>query len=96
MPARAGEVRDVEDCHGGGCRECRHTGYRGRVAIYEVMTWTDDLKRMVLHGVSAAELKAAAVERGMRTLRQAAVEKVRQGVTSVAEALRVTDADASG
>ena len=94
--ARAEEVRDVEDCHGAGCPECHHTGYRGRAAVYEVMTLTDELQRMVLRGASAAELKAAAVEKGMRTLRQAAVDKVRQGATTVEEALRVTDADAVG
>ncbi len=94
--ARAEEVRDVEDCHGAGCPECHHTGYRGRAAVYEVMTLTDELQRMVLRGASAAELKAAAVAKGMRTLRQAAVDKVRQGVTTVEEALRVTDADAVG
>lgn len=94
--APAEEVRDVEDSHGAGCPECHHTGYRGRAAVYEVMTLTDDLQRMVLRGASAAELKAAAVAKGMRTLRQAAVDKVRQGVTTVEEALRVTDAAADG
>ena len=94
--AGAEEVRDVEDCHGAGCPECHHTGYRGRAAVYEVMTLTDELQRMVLRGASAAELKAAAVGKGMRTLRQAAVDKVRQGATTVEEALRVTDADAVG
>ncbi|MDE0029411.1 MAG: ATPase, T2SS/T4P/T4SS family [Deltaproteobacteria bacterium] len=94
--ARVEEVRDVEDCRGAGCPDCHHTGYRGRVAVYEVMTLTDELRRMVLRGASAAELKASAVEKGMRTLRQAAVGKVRQGVTTVEEALRVTDADSAG
>lgn len=94
--AWADEVRDVEDCRGAGCSECHHTGYRGRVAIYEVMTLNEDLRRMVLRGASASELKSAAVEKDMRTLRQAAVGKVRQGVTTVEEALRVTDADAAG
>lgn len=94
--ARTEEVRDLEDCRGAGCPECHHTGYRGRVAIYEVMTLSDGLRRMVLRGASAAEFKAAAVEKGMRTLRQAAVGKVRQGVTTVEEALRVTDADSAG
>lgn len=92
----AEEVRDVEGARGGGCAECHHTGYRGRVAIYEVMTLCDDLRRMILRGGSARELKAAAMDRGMRTLRQAAVRKVRQGVTTVEEALRVTEPDPAG
>ena len=100
QPAAAGrqaeEVRDVENFRGAGCPECQHTGYRGRVAVYEVMTLTDDLRRMILRGGSAADLKAAAMEKGMRTLRQAAVRKVRQGVTTVEEALRVTEPDPEG
>ncbi len=92
----AEEVRDVEGYHGAGCAECQHTGYRGRAAIYEVMTLTDDLRRMILRGGSAGELKAAAMEKGMRTLRQAAVGKVRQGLTTVEEALRVTEPDPAG
>lgn len=93
---QAEEVRDVEAFHGAGCPECHGTGYRGRVAVYEVMTLTDDLRKMILGGGSAGELKAAAVDRGMRTLRQAAVRKVRQGVTTVEEALRVTEPDSGG
>ena len=89
----AQEVGDAEGYHGAGCSECHHTGYRGRVAIYEVMTLSDDLRGMILRGGSVVELKAAAMERGMRTLRQAAVRKVRQGATSVEEALRVTEPD---
>lgn len=89
----AQEVGDVEGWHGAGCPECLHTGYRGRVAVYEVMTLSEDLRGMILRGDSVAELKAAAVERGMRTLRQAAVRKVRQGVTSIEEALRMTEPD---
>ncbi len=89
----AQEVGDAEGYHGAGCPECHHTGYRGRVAIYEVMTLSDDLRGMILRGGSVVELKAAAMARGMRTLRQAAVRKVRQGITSVEEALRVTEPD---
>ncbi len=92
----AEEVRDVEGYHGAGCAECHHTGYRGRAAIYEVMTLTDDLRRMILRGGSAGELKAAAMAKGMRTLRQAAVGKVRQGLTTIEEALRVTEPDPAG
>ena len=93
---RAGEVRDVEGFHGAGCPECHHTGYRGRVAVYEVMTLSDDLRKMILRGGSASDLKRAAIEKGMRTLRQAAVGKVRQGITTLEEALRVTEPDPAG
>jgi len=93
---RVEEVRDVEGFHGAGCPECHHTGYRGRAAVYEVMTLSDDLRKLVLRGESAADLKRAAIEKGMRTLRQAAVRKVRQGITTIEEALRVTEPDPAG
>ena len=92
----AQEVGDVEGYHGAGCPECHHTGYRGRVAIYEVMTLSNALRGMILRGGPVAELKAEAMERGMRTLRQAAVRKVREGVTTIEEALRVTEPDPAG
>lgn len=92
---RAEAVRDAEASHGPGCAECHYTGYRGRVAVYEVMTLCDDLRKMVLQGGSAADLKRAAIRQGMRTLRQAAVRKVRQGATTLEEALRVTEPDPS-
>lgn len=90
------EVRDVEGFHGPGCPECSQTGYRGRVAIYEVMTLCDDLRKLILGGGAAGDLKRAAVEKGMRTLRQAAIGRVRQGVTTIEEALRVTEPDSAG
>ena len=95
-PRETEAVRDVEGYHGAGCPECHHTGYRGRAAIYEVMPLTDDLRRMILRGGSAGELKSAAMKTGMRTLRQAAVRKVREGVTTIEEALRVTEPDPAG
>ena len=93
---RAEDVRDVAGFRGEGCPECHHTGYRGRVAIYEIMPLCDDLKRMILGGGGAAELKSAAMGKGMLTLRQAALEKVRRGVTTIEEALRVTEPDPAG
>ena len=95
-PRETEAVRDVEGYHGAGCPECHHTGYRGRAAIYEVMPLSDDLRKMILRGGSAGELKSAAMKTGMRTLRQAAVRKVREGVTTIEEALRVTEPDPAG
>src|SRR5205823_4777261 len=56
---------------GFGCRTCNGTGYKGRVALYEVMRFNDNLKEMVLQGSSTAELKLAAIKQGMQTLRMA-------------------------
>ena len=50
---------------GRGCNTCNGTGYKGRIALYEVMRFTDDLKEMVLQGASTAELKRRAIKRGM-------------------------------
>jgi type IV pilus assembly protein PilB len=73
----------------GGCVRCAQTGYKGRTGLYEVMTMTDTLRRLILAGASHDDLRREASAHGMRTLRDAGFEKVRQGVTSVAEVLRV-------
>jgi len=78
---------------GAGCRTCNGTGYKGRVALYEVMRFTDNLKEMVLQGSSTAELKAAAIKGGMLTLRMSGITKVLDGVTTTEEILRVTMSD---
>jgi type IV pilus assembly protein PilB len=76
-----------------GCATCNNTGYKGRIALYEVMRFSDDLKEMVLQGASTAELKAAAIKRGMATLRASGIRKVLEGMTTPEEILRVTMAD---
>ena len=79
--------------HGRGCHNCNDTGYRGRLAVYEVMVMHDLLKELILKGASAMELKREAVKLGMSTLRMSALQKVRQGLTTVEETIRVTDTD---
>jgi type IV pilus assembly protein PilB len=78
---------------GVGCRTCNGTGYKGRIALYEVMRFTDNLKEMVLQGSSTAELKAAAMRGGMATLRQSGIQKVLDGMTTTEEIVRVTMSD---
>jgi type IV pilus assembly protein PilB len=73
----------------GGCVRCGETGYRGRVGIYEVMALTEDVRTLILRKSSSDEVAAAAVAGGMRRLHEAGLEKVRAGVTSIAEVLRV-------
>ena len=87
MMARASVMK------GAGCRTCNNSGYKGRVALYEVMRLSDSLREMVLQGASTAELKVAAIKQGMQTLRAAGCEKVAAGVTTPEEVLRVTMAD---
>jgi len=78
---------------GKGCRLCSDTGYKGRVALYEVMDIRDELKEFVLNGASALELKREAIRLGMKTLRQSALSKLAEGVTTLSETLRVSSAD---
>jgi type IV pilus assembly protein PilB len=79
--------------HGRGCNNCLETGYRGRLAIYEVMVMHEPLKELILKGASAMELKREAVKLGMSTLRMSALYKVREGFTTIDETIRVTDTD---
>jgi type IV pilus assembly protein PilB len=76
-----------------GCRECNDRGYRGRVAVYEVMPFWDGLKELVINGASAAELKQEAIRLGMQSLRMSAINKVMAGVTTVEEAVGNTAPD---
>jgi type IV pilus assembly protein PilB len=76
-----------------GCRECNDRGYRGRLAVYEVMPFWDGLKELVINGASAAELKQEAIRLGMQTLRMAALNKMMQGVSTLGEAVANTAPD---
>ena len=87
------EAKAVEPKRGKGCKTCNKTGYKGRVALYEVMVLSDPLKELVLQGASTAELKAEAIRLGMATLRRSGLNKVRDGMTTLEEVLRVTAAD---
>ena len=78
---------------GTGCRRCNDTGFKGRVAMYEVMDINDDIKEYVLQGYSAMELKREAMKLGMQTLRQTALNKLAAGQITVSEVLRVTRSD---
>jgi type IV pilus assembly protein PilB len=78
---------------GKGCRRCSDTGYKGRVALYEVMHVGDEIKECVLQGYSAMEIKKEAIRLGMQTLRMSGLKKIVEGMTTLAEVLRVTRAD---
>ena len=73
-----------------GCPRCGGTGYKGRIGLYEVMPVNDEIRRLAVARASADEIAAAAVQAGMRRLRQEGTEKVRQGLTSFAELARVS------
>lgn len=82
------------DCfRGRGCPACSHTGYRGRVALYEVMPMHEQIRELVLLGASAAEIKKQAIDLGMMTLRQSGIQKLKSGITSVEEVIRSSAKD---
>jgi type IV pilus assembly protein PilB len=93
LGAKEEEIETASCTRGVGCSVCNGSGYKGRIAMYEVMTMTDPIKELVLQGVSATELKAEAMRRGMRTLRMSGITKICQGTSSVEEVARVTAAD---
>ena len=78
---------------GPGCPNCNGTGYSGRVGLYEVMVMTPRLKEMILDRASTAELRERAIADGMITLRQDALWKMAQGMTTLEEVLRETNID---
>jgi len=73
-----------------GCPKCHNSGYKGRVGLYEVMELDEELKEQVMLGVSTAELRQKAKEKGMLTLRMSGLEKIKAGMTSIEEVLRET------
>jgi type IV pilus assembly protein PilB len=88
------EAAKTTKCYKGkGCPTCNGTGYKGRVALYEVMPIKDELRELILEGASTAEVKKAAVRLGMKTLRMSGITKVADGVTTIEEVMRVTFGD---
>jgi type IV pilus assembly protein PilB len=87
------EAKNVVCFRGRGCPACNNTGFKGRIALYEVMPVNDTIREIILMGASGSEIKKEAINQGMKTLRQSGLTKVAQGVTSVPEVLRTTMAD---
>jgi len=76
-----------------GCEDCRMAGYWGRTGIYEILVVDDEIRRLIVNRASANEIKAEALRRGMHTLRMDGWDKVLQGITTIAEVLRVSEED---
>jgi type IV pilus assembly protein PilB len=87
------QIKNAKQKRGVGCNTCNGSGYKGRVALYEVMRFNDTLKELVLQGASTAELKMAAIRSGMATLRMSGISKMLEGITTPEEVGRVTMAD---
>jgi type IV pilus assembly protein PilB len=78
--------------HGAGCQACRFTGYRGRLGVYELLELTDELRELLGRGSSLQDLRRAARNAGMRSLREDGWHKARSGLTTVEEVVRVIQA----
>ncbi len=75
--------------HGAGCEECRYTGYRGRTGIFELMLIDERVRQLVLEKANADIIRERAVSQGMQVLKECGWEKVKQGITTIEEVLRV-------
>jgi type IV pilus assembly protein PilB len=86
----ADEAKTIKTYKGKGCSTCNHTGYKGRIGLYEVMEITDELRELILIGASALELRKKAIDDGMISLRESGIYKLREGVTTIEEVVRET------
>jgi type IV pilus assembly protein PilB len=78
-------VQDFQVFQGQGCGACNDIGYKGRIAIYEVMPFTEGLKNLVYQNASPSAIKRKAMDEGLITLRMSALTKLKNGVTSIQE-----------
>jgi len=86
----AGETKGKKFCWGRGCTKCNNTGYKGRMAIFEMMLLTDRIKELIMKSASTEQLRHTAREQGMRTLREAGLLGIFDGHTSIEEVVRET------
>ena len=84
------EAANLKLCRGRGCQLCNNTGYKGRTGIYELLCVDADVQDLILKKASSDDIRELAVKKGMRTLRQSAIEKMMLGVTTPEEVARVT------
>ncbi len=81
---------EMEIYKGEGCRVCNETGYRGRTAIHEMLDVSNEIKKLIVNNASAAEIEEVAESEGMISLEKSGLTKLKQGITTVEEVMRVT------
>ena len=86
-----GIEKKIELYRGKGCNKCKKTGFAGRIAIFEIFIVNEDMKKMVNSRVGVDEIRKKAIELGMKGLRDDGLEKVKKGITTPCEVLRVTE-----
>jgi type IV pilus assembly protein PilB len=82
------EAATLKIYKGKGCPKCNNTGYKGRVALFEVMQVSPMIRDMILSGASVADIRKQSIDEGMQTLRQSGLSKIRNGVTTIEEVIR--------
>lgn len=87
------DIPEFAPARGAGCEACQGIGYKGRIAIYELMTLKDETRRAIFQNVSPMELKQLSIQAGMRTLRQSALLKFKKGLTTLEEVVENTPKD---
>jgi type IV pilus assembly protein PilB len=90
MGFREEELKDIRVMKGKGCAQCAGTGYNGRLAMFEVMPIDKSMKTAILECASSVEIKKIAMDSGMITLRDHGMIKVKEGLTTLEEVVRVT------
>jgi type IV pilus assembly protein PilB len=76
--------------YGKGCKECNNSGYKGRIALFEIMQMTDRLRDLIMTGASTHEIQALAREEGMNTLRDSGLIHIYDGITTIEEVVKET------
>jgi general secretion pathway protein E len=84
------QIREIEFFAGEGCEECNHTGFKGRIGIFEYLPVDDDIRKEIIATSSTEKIKDVALQKGVLTLRQDGWDKVKKGITTISEVLRVT------
>jgi type IV pilus assembly protein PilB len=87
------ESQDMVCYRGSGCPKCNGTGYKGRVGFYQVLPMLEPIRELILNGANTAEIKRESMRLGIKTMRQSGLTKLKEGVTSLEEVLRVTVSD---
>ena len=82
-------------CRGSRCQECRQTGYKGRTSISEFLVLDEEIRKLVIQRASSGEIMKEARSKGMRTMREDGLEKVKQGLTTMDEVMRVTQMESA-
>jgi len=84
-----GEKR-AEFLYGTGCKACSYTGYRGRIGIFEILAMSDEIRMMMTHNANSSDIRAQALKEGMISMMNDGMRKVKEGITTPSEVLRVT------